>query len=107
MIRITIKNRLFILFFALLFFTQTTIMLNNNATLFTNNDNNNFINSRNKVSSYTISDPISITSDSDFSTQAINNGWAGNGSASNPYIIENLQIVNATNNTNGISMATE
>ena len=38
--------------------------------------------------SYIEHEPFNITSDSDFETQA----WPGNGSQSNPYIIENLNI---------------
>ncbi len=36
--------------------------------------------------------PIIITSDSNFATQAGNEMWPGNGSASNPYIIESFDI---------------
>ncbi len=38
--------------------------------------------------SYVTHEPFNITSDSDFETQA----WPGNGSISNPYLIENLNI---------------
>jgi len=37
-------------------------------------------------------DPIIITSDADFSNQASYEGWSGDGTAANPYIIENLDI---------------
>ncbi|MHA1781696.1 MAG: right-handed parallel beta-helix repeat-containing protein [Candidatus Thorarchaeota archaeon] len=40
------------------------------------------------LAGYTVHAPFVITSDSDFATQ----GWPGNGSATNPYIIEGLQI---------------
>ncbi|MCX8174566.1 MAG: right-handed parallel beta-helix repeat-containing protein, partial [Thermoplasmata archaeon] len=35
---------------------------------------------------------IHITSDADFANQAATEGWAGNGSQGNPYIIENYEI---------------
>ena len=41
--------------------------------------------------SYDIHAPFNITSNSDFETQ----GWPGNGSATNPYIIQNLNITSA------------
>ena len=40
------------------------------------------------VFSYVSHEPFNITSDTDFETQS----WPGNGSASNPYIIENISI---------------
>jgi parallel beta-helix repeat protein len=36
--------------------------------------------------------PIRIDSDSDLESQAISNGWPGNGTESNPFIIENYDI---------------
>ena len=54
-----------------------------------------------KILSYTDHNPISITGNSDFSQQALNEGWLGNGTPSNPYIIENYRIVNNTD-TDGI-----
>ncbi|MHA2274653.1 MAG: NosD domain-containing protein [Candidatus Kariarchaeaceae archaeon] len=66
--------------------------------------NNDLISSRSKLSSYISSDPIIISGDSDFDTKAGIYGWSGNGNYSNPYIIENLQIVNNTNNSYGISI---
>ncbi|MHA2105814.1 MAG: right-handed parallel beta-helix repeat-containing protein, partial [Candidatus Hodarchaeales archaeon] len=47
-------------------------------------------------------DPISIDGNADFATQAGIEGWQGNGSQSNPYIIENYFINNDSNN--GISI---
>ena len=44
--------------------------------------------------SYVIHEPFNITSDTDFEIQ----GWPGNGSFSNPYMIENLNIT-TTNST--------
>jgi parallel beta-helix repeat protein len=46
--------------------------------------------------SYISHEPFNITSDSDFETQA----WPGNGSISNPYLIENLNIT--TNSSTAI-----
>jgi parallel beta-helix repeat protein len=41
---------------------------------------------------YTVSQPIEIGGDQDFENQAATNGWLGNGTAQNPYIIQNLSI---------------
>ncbi len=41
---------------------------------------------------YDSHDPIRIDSNSDFSEKANSEGWKGNGSADNPYIIENYDI---------------
>ncbi len=41
-----------------------------------------------EIPSYTPGDPILIQSDADFETQ----GWSGNGSLENPYIVEDLEI---------------
>ena len=61
---------------------------------------------RNKLSSLTVSDPIVVSGNSDFDSKAITYGWSGNGSSSNPYIIENLSIINSTDSTYGISIST-
>ena len=58
-----------------------------------------------KLSSLTSSDPITISGDTDFATQASLNSWPGNGSSTNPYIIQNLQIINNTNSSQGISIS--
>ena len=42
--------------------------------------------------SYTIHSPINITSNADFANQALKEGWTGNGSKTNPYVIENYNI---------------
>ncbi|MFO8109491.1 MAG: NosD domain-containing protein [Thermoplasmata archaeon] len=42
--------------------------------------------------SYTMHDPIRIDNNTDFADQASNEGWAGNGSEGNPYIIEGYEI---------------
>jgi parallel beta-helix repeat protein len=44
------------------------------------------------ASAYTDHDVIRIDSDTDFDTQAGSEGWSGNGSEGNPYIIENYDI---------------
>jgi parallel beta-helix repeat protein len=36
--------------------------------------------------------PISINNNTDFSIQALNEGWDGNGSSTDPYVIEGLEI---------------
>lgn len=41
---------------------------------------------------YSPHDRIHITSDSNFSDEALANGWSGNGSETNPYIIKGLNI---------------
>jgi parallel beta-helix repeat protein len=43
-------------------------------------------------SNYITHAPIQITSNSDFASQAASNGWPGDGSQGNPYIIENYEI---------------
>ncbi|MEW6070454.1 MAG: NosD domain-containing protein [Candidatus Thermoplasmatota archaeon] len=43
-------------------------------------------------SGLTVHDPIHIDGDSDFASQAATEGWVGNGTESNPYIIENYDI---------------
>ncbi len=45
-----------------------------------------------KLSGYTPHSPIYIDGNADFATQASNEGWAGDGSPGNPYIIENYDI---------------
>ncbi len=44
------------------------------------------------VEAYTIHEPILIDGDADFAVQAASEGWPGNGSAGNPYIIEGYDI---------------
>jgi parallel beta-helix repeat protein len=44
------------------------------------------------MSNLTPRSPITINGDSDFSTQATSEGWSGNGTAGNPFIIENCEI---------------
>ncbi|OLS30000.1 MAG: hypothetical protein ThorAB25_12680 [Candidatus Thorarchaeota archaeon AB_25] len=50
-------------------------------------------------------DPIVIDGDANFSATAVAEGWAGNGSAQAPYIIENLNIDLNGENTNCISLS--
>jgi parallel beta-helix repeat protein len=45
-----------------------------------------------KASAYTPHDPIEIDGDLDFSTQALDEGWPGNGTQDNPYILEGYEI---------------
>ncbi|UCE37349.1 MAG: fibronectin type III domain-containing protein [Thermoplasmata archaeon] len=45
-----------------------------------------------QTTAYTPHGPISIDGDTDFATQASNEGWPGDGTAGNPYIIENYEI---------------
>ena len=104
MIQLKTKKRLIIFFFTLLMLTQLYTLSDFNSNLNSNKDKT-LVNTRNKITSYTVSDPISITSDTEFATQATNNGWPGSGTSIDPYIIENLQIVNTTNSTNGISIS--
>ncbi|MHA2054454.1 MAG: NosD domain-containing protein, partial [Candidatus Hodarchaeales archaeon] len=61
---------------------------------------------RNKLSSLTVSDPIVVSGNNDFDLKASTYGWSGNGTSSNPYIIENLSIINNTGSTYGISIST-
>jgi parallel beta-helix repeat protein len=42
--------------------------------------------------SYNMHDPIVIANDSDFIDQATTEGWSGDGSEGNPYLIEDLEI---------------
>lgn len=53
-----------------------------------------------KISSYTNTSPIVIKSNTDLQSYAS----SGNGTQSNPYIIENLRIVNSSANTNCIDI---
>ncbi len=50
-------------------------------------------------SEYSEKSPISINGNNDFAFQAGANGWAGNGSEINPYIIRNLNITSTSNST--------
>jgi len=49
---------------------------------------------------YNTHDPIVIANDSDFIDQATTEGWFGDGSEGNPYLIEDLEIL-----TNGSKLA--
>jgi len=44
------------------------------------------------ASAYTPHDPISIDGDGDFAAQAADEGWPGNGTEGNPYVIEGYEI---------------
>jgi len=66
--------------------------------------NNILVSPKSKLSAYISSDPIIISGNSDFATKAGIYGWSGDGNSSNPYIIENLQIINNTNSSAGISI---
>jgi parallel beta-helix repeat protein len=55
-----------------------------------------------KVTAYTPHDPISIDGDADFASQAASEGWPGDGTEGNPYIIEGYEI-NASS-THGIEI---
>ena len=54
------------------------------------------------VSAYTPHNPIYIDGNADFASQASAEGWPGDGSAGNPYIIEGYDINAST--TNGIDI---
>ena len=57
---------------------------------------NDFKKPRNDVviasSHHVVHAPITIVGDADFAAQAVLEGWSGNGSASNPYVISGLDI---------------
>jgi parallel beta-helix repeat protein len=55
-----------------------------------------------KASAYTPHDPIEIDGDLDFANQAANEGWVGDGSKGDPYIIEGYEI--NTYSKNGIDI---
>ena len=77
----------------------------NNVTINTNNSNQFNIylpvSPKSKIQApvYSIHAPITISGDGEFHTQAQLNGWAGNGTDSEPYIIQNYNITST--NTNG------
>ncbi|MHA2366305.1 MAG: hypothetical protein ACXAC7_20280, partial [Candidatus Hodarchaeales archaeon] len=50
------------------------------------------------------SSPISIDGNGDFATKASSNGWIGDGSVSNPYILEHLVITTSVESTHAISI---
>ncbi|UCF08896.1 MAG: right-handed parallel beta-helix repeat-containing protein, partial [Thermoplasmata archaeon] len=50
------------------------------------------------VSAYTPHDPIHIDGNADFTAQAASEGWPGDGSEGNPYIIDGYEINASTNN---------
>lgn len=58
-----------------------------------------------KTSTLTESNPITISSDNDLITQANTYGWTGTGSINDPYVIENLQIINNSDSIYGISVS--
>ena len=45
-----------------------------------------------QVGAYTLHDPIKIEGDEDFAAQAASEGWPGDGSEENPYVIEGYEI---------------
>jgi ABC-type phosphate transport system substrate-binding protein len=51
------------------------------------------------ASAYTVHGTIRIDGDTDFATQAGIEGWSGDGSETNPYIIENYDINGTGNGT--------
>ena len=55
---------------------------------------------------YTPHDPISINSDADFAAQAASEGWPGDGSEGNPFIIQDLEIDASSQHGIGISFTT-
>ncbi|UCG70233.1 MAG: right-handed parallel beta-helix repeat-containing protein [Thermoplasmata archaeon] len=61
-----------------------------------------FIISSPKVGAYTPHDPILIDGDADFAAQAAAEGWPGDGTVGNPYIIEGYEI--NTSFANGIEI---
>ncbi|MGY5853751.1 MAG: NosD domain-containing protein [Candidatus Thorarchaeota archaeon] len=78
---------------AVLFILVTTILIPNIMVHQLDDriisESTNVVN-RNGLADMQVYNAISISSDSDFESQ----GWDGNGSSSNPYIISNLQITN-------------
>ncbi|OLS16938.1 MAG: hypothetical protein HeimC3_50840 [Candidatus Heimdallarchaeota archaeon LC_3] len=50
------------------------------------------------------SSPIIIDNNTDFAIQAVSNGWSGDGSTGNPYILENLEVTSLTTGTHAISI---
>ena len=50
------------------------------------------------------SNPISINGNADFANQASINSWPGSGIASDPYIIENVEITTSLSSINAISI---
>ncbi|MFW9928569.1 MAG: hypothetical protein ACFFD1_04180 [Candidatus Thorarchaeota archaeon] len=54
---------------------------------------------------YKLTSIININGDNNFSSQAIANGWAGDGTGGNPYIIENLTINTSLTEPYGIFIA--
>lgn len=93
------------LFLAVFLLFPITINEANNTSVQQTNEKTTDNTILSKVSSLTSSDPITISSDADFATQASTYSWPGDGSASNPYIIQNLQIINNTNSADGISIS--
>ncbi|MGD9395766.1 MAG: hypothetical protein PVJ05_05010, partial [Candidatus Thorarchaeota archaeon] len=56
------------------------------------NSGHNHIIERSSILGYDEAPPIQISNNSDFANQASANSWDGNGSVSDPYIIEGLNI---------------
>ncbi len=61
-------------------------------------------NDRLPVTLATTGTPIRINGNADFQAQAAANGWPGNGTLGNPYVIENLVIVTNLNGTHAIDI---
>ncbi|MHA2335979.1 MAG: right-handed parallel beta-helix repeat-containing protein [Candidatus Hodarchaeales archaeon] len=57
-----------------------------------------------KLTSFTTRDPIKLTGNFEVNATAFAEGWQGNGSAVNPFIIENYYITNSSANTHGIEI---
>ena len=91
-------------FIFLTFLSFNNLYLNGNltnSTLKESDENSTSVDHSNdyhleKLTSLTDHDPIYIMGNTNFDQQAQNEGWPGNGSASNPYIIENYRIVNSS-----------
>jgi parallel beta-helix repeat protein len=56
----------------------------------------------NKSAAYTPHDPIMIVNNIDFANEAADEGWQGDGSSDNPYVIEGYEI--NSSNANGIEI---
>ena len=91
------------IFFLILFVTPITFMSVKSSINYTSADNK-----QNTKETPTISSPsdpaIDINGDADFASQALANGWSGDGSAGLPYRIENLTINLNETTDNGIDI---
>ena len=85
------------IFFAVFFLTSSIWLLNPGY------GSNNFIDSSTKEENSIIVS-ISIDNDTDFSLQAGNHGWTGNGTQSNPFIIKDLFFNDSLSNQPLISI---